>query len=71
MASIWSVSYTHLDVYKRQRAHYGKFAQSPILQSDVADFAVFLNSVNSLNGPLQRERDAVSYTHLDGEGKFS
>ena len=56
-ARIYAVSYTHLDVYKRQAVNWniGTCSCSLVL-------AVVISAILIL---CMKEREAVSYTHLD------
>ena len=73
-AAYGAVSYTHLDVYKRQDrwclvvSHDGR-ENSLQIHQDVSLFATVLSDGNALNYTLLTDRSAylqaVSYTHLD------
>ena len=57
-----SVSYTHLDVYKRQ-----KKAQISKIENNATDarFATILKVFRALDAKINFNIESVSYTHLD------
>ena len=69
---IWTVSYTHLDVYKRQQISYiGYLPQVVKVQSGVTSYNVTLkedtktlDEVVVIGDGTQKKVNSVSYTHL-------
>ena len=58
-----SVSYTHLDVYKRQRLNIGKI---PLTSSELVKALFLKDSVrDKMSGRQEEISLPVSYTHLD------
>ena len=59
-----AVSYTHLDVYKRQELNYLASKLDEMDQSDYAKFQAAME-IGDYTSSLQEIINPVSYTHLD------
>ena len=59
------VSYTHLDVYKRQTLVDISFCDNKYSEHDVTETIANLKELQSRLNDSEQSKNAVSYTHLD------